>query len=392
MTKTPYLEKRIYAGGIRYYFVPPKAIRARGLMSVQALGPVTRTAEARAIQLAAVVKDHYKRIKEEQKIPVTPEEASTGTATVRDLIIQYMESGFYASLRRPAQYKSCFNTLHPLVYQGVPILDMPLVDVNKRVADWVCNQLLERSSDGRATKLQKATHCIRVFRRVWNIGQRWELVTSNPFEDMGLRKGQARTARFTPEQFQLAVKTALDMGYVDLSLLMRLMYATTQRKGDIIAMKWGQIQGTRADFTQSKTGSAVWVPISPELISDLRKNNRHNRDEDHVIPLHCTPLSSDRRFAKQFMRVKAACKLPSHLLLMDIRRTAATELAMAGATEDQIRACTGHKSRQVVSTYVRLASNMADDAMKLRWNKQPQEPAQEKPKWRSIKLKYTRKT
>ena len=52
----------------------------------------------------------------------------------------------------------------------------------------------------------------------------------------------------------------------------------------------------------------------------------------------------------------------------DLRRTGATELGEANCTEDEIRAITGHKSRQVVSTYVKTSLRMATTAQRKRFN------------------------
>ena len=61
----------------------------------------------------------------------------------------------------------------------------------------------------------------------------------------------------------------------------------------------------------------------------------------------------------EFARIRALAELPAELQFRDLRRTAATELGTAGATDDEIRAVTGHRSRNVVAVYVRPDDRMA---------------------------------
>lgn len=65
--------------------------------------------------------------------------------------------------------------------------------------------------------------------------------------------------------------------------------------------------------------------------------------------------------------------LPSGLQVRDPRRSGATELGEAGATDDELRAVTAHATREVVGVYVlpHRSGMMAANAMKKRadWTK-----------------------
>lgn len=77
---------------------------------------------------------------------------------------------------------------------------------------------------------------------------------------------------------------------------------------------------------------------------------------------------SDRLRNKVYHRVRDKAGLPDDLNFYDLRRTAATEMGNANCTEDEIRAVTGHVSRQIVSTYVNTTAKMAANAQAKRNN------------------------
>ena len=59
--------------------------------------------------------------------------------------------------------------------------------------------------------------------------------------------------------------------------------------------------------------------------------------------------------------------LPERLKMKFLRHSGATELAENGATEDQIAAVTGHKSRQMLNIYVKKTKKLASSAQNLRF-------------------------
>jgi hypothetical protein len=69
-------------------------------------------------------------------------------------------------------------------------------------------------------------------------------------------------------------------------------------------------------------------------------------------------------FQHTFAGIREGAGLPKDLQFRDLPRTLATALGAAGCTDDQIRAVTGHKTRSVMSVYVRPDPTFADSAMK----------------------------
>ena len=74
-------------------------------------------------------------------------------------------------------------------------------------------------------------------------------------------------------------------------------------------------------------------------------------------------------YGKIARRIMRKANLPKELRIGDLRRTGTTRLADFGCTEDQIMSVTGHKSREMVSVYVKRSRDTAKDAIALAWGK-----------------------
>lgn len=105
------------------------------------------------------------------------------------------------------------------------------------------------------------------------------------------------------------------------------------------------------------------VPVTPSMQTMLGKVKR---DAVQVIVSEADRPYQKFHFGHEFARIRALAQLPAELQFRDLRRTAATELGATRATDDEIRAVTGHRSRGVVAVYVCPDDWMASTAQKKR--------------------------
>ena len=125
-------------------------------------------------------------------------------------------------------------------------------------------------------------------------------------------------------------------------------------------------------YIQEKTKTPMGVAASPRLEERLRKYHQYDpmdlNREGCIAICETTdkPYSKDL-LVKYFARVRNRAELPKHLQLRDLRRTGATEMAEAGCTEDELRAVTGHQSREILATYVRPTVKLAQSAQNKRF-------------------------
>lgn len=217
----------------------------------------------------------------------------------------------------------------------------------------------------------RAVHVIKVLRKIWNTGMRHGKVTFNPFTKMGVKGLQPRLILWEPDQVEAFVRKADEMGFWSIGTIAMLCYDLCQRPGDMRQLRWSDFDGDTFKFIQEKTKTEMEVPASKRLVERLRGFSGSVASNDTIIALHEPSQRPYDRFlyAKVGRRIRAAAGLPSELQIRDLRRTGATEMAEAGCTEDELRAVTGHKSRDVLSTYVRPTKKLAASGINRRFSK-----------------------
>lgn len=215
----------------------------------------------------------------------------------------------------------------------------------------------------------RAVHMIKVMRKIWFVGKRHGKVQFNPFEKMGLAGLKSRAVLWEPEQVEAFVKQADEMGLWSIGTIAMLCYDLCQRPGDMRQLRWSDFDGQTFTFVQEKTGTEVCVLGSERLVQRLYGVSGRVGTGDTVIALcEATQRPYDRSlYVKYARRVREAAGLPSELQVRDLRRTGATEMAEAGATEDELRSVTGHQSRDVLSIYVRPTKKLAAAGIKKRF-------------------------
>ena len=140
---------------------------------------------------------------------------------------------------------------------------------------------------------------------------------------------------------------------------MQLAYDSSQRMGDILALRWNQFDGEGIKVEQSKTGETVWCPLSAkslEMVREMKEANRaRKRPSTHMIVSEATgqPYSSVEVFSCLFRKFRIRAGITRDVNFRDLRRTAASDLGDAGATEAEISAMTGHAiGSSVLKDYV----------------------------------------
>src|SRR6516164_5667888 len=165
------------------------------------------------------------------------------------------------------------------------------------------------------------------------------------------RAGKSMRARRTPLS-RLAARHRLDCGrrsavperapaHLHLPLILALW--TGQRQGDLLRLPWSAYNGTHIRLRQGKTGERVVIPIGAPLKTALDATPK------------LSPIILVKRDGKPWTSAgfqtawSRACKAVGlvGLTFHDLRGTAVTRLAIAGATEAEIATITGHSLRSV---------------------------------------------
>lgn len=210
----------------------------------------------------------------------------------------------------------------------------------------------KRSSGTVNRYLTALSHVFTVARKEWH----W--MSHNPFDGVGKLKEPRGRVRYLSEdeRERLLTETAKDP---TLHTLVVLALSTAARAGELLKLRWRDIDLKeqrllfRSTTTKNAESRAVW--LHSEALRLLKEHGKVRRlENDRVFQ---SPSGGVYEYAKVF---KAACDAATvtEFRFHDLRHSAATYLARAGASEQQLRAIGGWKSG-VVSRYVHIA---AEDA------------------------------
>jgi integrase len=134
-------------------------------------------------------------------------------------------------------------------------------------------------------------------------------------------------------------------------LALALLLYTAQRRSDVVRAGWQHIKGAAIAVRQEKTDTPLMIPLHPELVQVLAavpKTNLTFLVNERGAPF--TPAGFGNWFRDRCNEASLA-KCSAH----GLRKAAATRLANAGCSTDQIKAITGHRSLSEVARYTRAA-------------------------------------
>lgn len=134
-------------------------------------------------------------------------------------------------------------------------------------------------------------------------------------------------------------------------LALELLLGSGQRRGDVVRMGWQHVTGDEIAVRQEKTGTALMIPIGPDLQQALASVPRTN------LTFLMTEYGAPFAAAGFGNWMRTQCNLAGlpHCSAHGLRKAMATRLANAGCSAEQIKAITGHRSLSDVAVYTRGA-------------------------------------
>ena len=220
-------------------------------------------------------------------------------------------------------------------------------------AKMVRQQDIVRAQDKQAGKMRFANYIVQVFRVVLGWGVRIGWLTENPAKGIAMLETKAEKRQPWPQAVIERYRTAATGRAL---LIFELCLGTAQRIGDVLNMRWSDIDGDGLLVRQSKTGAALWVPITPRLQSVLDATPRigeticaHGKDGR---PLKYSAASQAVRDVRDAIGARAYD-------IHGLRYSATAELAEAGCSDELIASITGHKTTLMIAKYAGPARQKA---------------------------------
>ncbi|WP_298559402.1 tyrosine-type recombinase/integrase [uncultured Aliiroseovarius sp.] len=201
-----------------------------------------------------------------------------------------------------------------------------------------------RLRDANADKAYFANYSLRVLRILMEhcVDLGWR--DTNPARGVPELKTVKKEREPWPSELLDAFRNACDLGTRE-RLVMELCVGTGQRIGDVLEMRWSDIQDGGFVARQNKTGKELWVPILPELQAALNVASRHS----------VYILTNERGTNRWSYRGASAAirKVRERIGALDFdihswRYNAACELVEAGCGDDLVASVTGQSPAMVL--------------------------------------------
>jgi integrase len=178
-----------------------------------------------------------------------------------------------------------------------------------------------------------------VLARVFSVAKDRGKITVNPCEKGGRIYRAQRTDKLWTEDDEAAfLKKA--PAHLHLSLMLALW--TGQRQGDLLKLTWMQYDGAFIRLCQGKTGKRVTIPVGAPLKAML---DAARKPEGRVLLTTDGTEWTEDGFRSSWRKACKKAGVTAGLTFHDMRGSAVTRLALAGATVAEIATITGHSLR-----------------------------------------------
>lgn len=186
--------------------------------------------------------------------------------------------------------------------------------------------------------------------------EEWNWMNENPVQKTSKMKIKNERVRFLSDKEKMALLKACRESQSEYLYIVVLMALTTgARFSEIISLKWSEVDFDRRmiRLLDTKNGENRSVPLVDSVKAELMKLKEVPRiDTDYVFARRDGKKPIELR-KHWYIAVKAA-KL-ENFKFHDLRHTAASYLAMSGASPLEIANILGHKTMQMVKRYSHLS-------------------------------------
>lgn len=184
----------------------------------------------------------------------------------------------------------------------------------------------------------------------------WHWLRENPLRQVSKGKEHPGIVRFLSDSERAALLNACEGSRLpELHLIVLLALTTGMRRGEILGLRWPDVDLRRGQATlhNTKNIDRRSVPLVPHVVELLERKAKVRRlDTDRVFsqPGKDKPLEIDHWFDQAMAEAKI-----TNFRFHDLRHTAASYLAMSGATTAEIAAVLGHRTLSMVKRYAHLS-------------------------------------
>ena len=203
---------------------------------------------------------------------------------------------------------------------------------------------------------------LTIMKKMFNLAIDWKLAKDNPFSKVKLfsEKDTQKERILTKEEEERLLAESPDY----LRSILTVALNTGMRRGEILNLKWSQVDFERGIIRveRTKSGKNRLIPINNDVHVVLMRTRDEAQVGKHVFP---NPKTG-QPYTEVKKSFKAACKRAgiSDLRFHDLRHTFATRLIGLGVDLITVRDLLGHFSVRVTQRYTHSNQNQKEDAVR----------------------------
>lgn len=266
--------------------------------------------------------------------------------TIKELSLLYLNNHLANRSSYETTRRLLRNTFGPL--DNIPVLCLK----NRQVLEW---------HKDLAHTPHQANRALGVLRSMYRWGSPLELCTHDPSGGVKRFPVESRYRFLSKEELAELLKQ-LQAAEHKIRLFVLWTLGTGCRRSEARNARWSEIDLANKQWTKPKTKSGRWqvIPLPDQLVQELQTQPRFNK---WLFPgaTQEQPWSL-AGIEKAWGKIRRSCKL-TDVRIHDLRRTAASHMAMAGENLTTIQKMLDHSSLQATAIYARLDLNTLSQAM-----------------------------
>lgn len=227
------------------------------------------------------------------------------------------------------------------------------IDWSRRTLEAITNPEVRQlhAAIGR-THRTMANRVIELLSSLYNRSREWGYSGANPAEGIEPFRERKRDRFIQPDELPRFFQALKDDSSADFQHFVLLALLTGARRGNVLAMRWQELDLESATWriARTKNDEPVFIPLVPEAVAILRR--RTPREEGFVFPAasktgYMTPPK------KRWRALLGRAELED-FRVHDLRRSLGSWQAITGASLVVIGKSLGHKSPEATAIYARL--------------------------------------
>jgi len=310
---------------------------------------------SRTFRTRAQAKGWAKRVEVEILDGRTPSSAEEERRTVDDLIEVYTQTVVTARTGRDRQRRH-----QQLEWWSSRLGGVRLIDLRRSmVADSL--RALEHGASPSGRPLAPATcnRYLATLRHAFSYAMKeLEWIPTNPLSRMLRTEPRGRVRFLSDDERSRLLEACKKSTLRNLYPLVLLAISTGARQTELLSLRWSDIDLDRqvAVLQHTKNGDRRALPLQGEalrVLQELRDRAGTDTDADHVFFGRKGPTLPQPFPTNAWKRALEKAEIED-LRFHDLRHTAASYLAMSGATLAEIAEILGHKTLAMVKRYAHL--------------------------------------